>query len=527
MQYLFENYRLDTDRRELHRDADLVSLTPQVFDLLVYLIRNRDRVVTRQDLIAAIWGGRAVSESALTTRINAVRGAVGDSGKAQRLIKTLPRQGVRFVGAVRVEGEGGETAAPSIDDSVSRAALALPDKPSIAVLPFTMTDLSGVPVQDYFGDGFTEDIIIELSRFSDLFVIARNSSFQYKNKGVDIRQIGRELGVRYVLEGSVRRNGDRVRIAAQLIDVSTATHRWADRYDREITDIFAVQDEVARTIATILVAHVNKAEAERSLLKPPASWQAYDYYMRGADTLASYWSSVDVQDLYVARSLLERSLAIDPSYARAYAALSTTYMIAWINPLDGDHLNPAALDRAHHLAQKAVQLDANSPQAHASLGTVLARMRQHDASIAEFEKAIALNPNFTDWRFALVLVYGGQAARAVDILKAHMRLDPFYAPLAPHWLGRVHFMLKQYPQALGAFRECAARAPSYRSVHVWLAATYARLGRRNEAAAEAAETLRLDPGFTIAGSAKRMLTFKDPEDAENCFSALRSAGLPD
>jgi adenylate cyclase len=154
-------------------------------------------------------------------------------------------------------------------------------------------------------------------------------------------------------------------------------------------------------------------------------------------------------------------------------------------------------------------------------------MHQHDAAIAAFERAIALNPNFTDWRFALALVYGGQAARALDVLKAHMRLDPFYVPLAPHWLGRAYFMLKRYDEALNAFRECATRAPNYRAVHLWLAATHARLGRCDDAAAEAAEVLRLDPGFTISGSAKRMLTFKHPSDAEDAFSALRSAGLPE
>src|SRR5262249_43947425 len=159
----------------------------------------------------------------------------------------------------------------------------------------------------------------ELSRFSELFVIARNSSFQYKGKGVDVRRIGRELGVRYVLEGSIRRQGNRVRIAAQLIDAATAAHRWAERYDRELDDIFAIQDELARAIATVLVAHINKAEAERTLLKPPAGWQAYDYYMRGADILAAYWSTVNTTDLHESRRLLEKSLAIDPNFARAYS----------------------------------------------------------------------------------------------------------------------------------------------------------------------------------------------------------------
>jgi adenylate cyclase len=179
--------------------------------------------------------------------------------------------------------------------------LELPDKPSIAVLPFA--NMSGDPNQEYFSDGITEDIITELSRFSELFVIARNSSFTYKGRAIDVRQVGRELGVRYVLEGSIRRAGDRVRITGQLIDAATGAHRWAERYDRKVEDIFAVQDEVARTIVAILVVHVNRAEVERVLLKPPKSWQTHDYYLRASSALASFWSSFHPQDLYRTRSL--------------------------------------------------------------------------------------------------------------------------------------------------------------------------------------------------------------------------------
>jgi adenylate cyclase len=500
-------------------------LTPQVFDLLDYLLRNRERVVSKDELVAAIWGGRAVSDSALTTRINAVRAAIGDDGKTQRLVKTLPRKGLRFVGLVREEHKPADSSVTDVASNAPKPTLTLPDKPSVAVLPFT--NLHGNPGQDYVSDGITEDIITELSRFSELFVIARNSSFQYKGKAVDIRQIGRELGVRYVLEGSIRRQGDRVRIAVQLIDALTATHYWAERYDRELDDIFAVQDELARAIATILVAHVSRAEAERTFLKPPTSWRAYDYYMRGADILASYWSTVKAADLHESRRLVEKSLAIDPNFARGYSTLSTTYVIAWRNRLDEDYLNPAALDRAHQLANRAIQLNPNLPHAHASLGAVLAWKRQHDAAVAEFERALALNPNFADWRIAIALVYAGQSARAIEVLKNHMRLDPFYAPLAPHWLGLAHYTLKQYSQALAALTECALRAPNYGAVHVWLAATYARLEQMEDARAEAAKVLQLDPDFTIDRTARSTIAFKYNEDGEHCFDAMRKAGLPE
>jgi adenylate cyclase len=318
----------------------------------------------------------------------------------------------------------------------------------------------------------------------------------------------------------------RVRISAQLADVATGAHRWAERYDREIENVFAVQDEMARTIATILAAHVNKAEIERTLHKPPAAWQAYDYYLRALDAYLAFWPSYKEAELHEVRRLLEQSIAIDPNYARAWARLGGTYLSAWINPYDGDHLNPAALDRAHELARKAVQLDPNLPEAQAIFAHVLSRRGEHDASIAAIERAMALNPNFMDWRFAEVLVLAGEPVRAIAALERHMRLDPFYSPLAPGWLGLAHCMLKQHSRALAPSRECAAQAPNTRLGHLCLAAAYAQLGKANEARAEAAEVLRIDPNWTISKGAL-LLPFKRSEDAEHFFDSLRKAGLPD
>jgi TolB-like protein len=224
LRYLFEEYAFDTDRRELHRGADVVSIAPQVFDLLDYLIRNREHVVSKDDLINSVWNGRIVTDAALTTRLNVARSAIGDSGEEQRLIKTLPRKGFRFVGPVREAQRPASVAVTDNPIEPPKPGLTLPDKPSIAVLPFT--NLSSDPEQDYFADGMVDDITTALSRFKSLFVIARNSSFVYKGKSVDIKQVGRDLGVRYVLEGSVRRAAGKVRIAGQLIDATTGAHLW-------------------------------------------------------------------------------------------------------------------------------------------------------------------------------------------------------------------------------------------------------------------------------------------------------------
>jgi len=336
-----------------------------------------------------------------------------------------------------------------------------------------------------------------------------------QGEGGRYSQVGRELGARYILEGSVRRSGARVRITAQLIEAATGAHLWAERYDREAHDVFAVQDEVARTIVAILVAHVNRAEIERALLKPPATLEAYECYLRGAEALVLHQNRRTKASLYDARRLLEQSLAIDPVYARAAAVLSWTHLNAYLEPFDSDHLSPATLDRAFDLAETAVHLDARLPQARAQLGYVLLFKRQHDAAMAEFERAIALNPNFIDYRYARALFYVGEPARAIEVLEANMRLDPFQPLMySTSWMGQANYMLKRYAEAVRLLREFTSRLPNIQLPHLWLAAAYAQLGRLEEASQEAAEVLRINPGFTIEAW-KRIAAFKDPKDVEH------------
>ena len=367
----FEGFTLDFARNSLRAADRDVQLRPKAVEVLHYLVENANRLVTKEELIQAIWPNVIVTDEVLTHCVSEIRQAIG--GGQQNIIVTVPRRGYRFTAPVlRVTTSAAVPPQPALPtgptgtDSGPRSQSPLLDRPSIAVLPFA--NLSDDAQQDYFSDGISEDIITELSRFSELLVIARNSSFQYKGKAVDIRQVGLELGARYALEGSVRRSGDRVRITAQLIDAETGAHRWAERYDREMRDVFAVQDEVARAIVATLAAHVNRAEIERAMLKPPASWEAYDYYLRGAEAFFLHSNSFTKASLYEARRLFKQSLAIDPGYARAAAMLSATHIRAYIEPFDGDYLSPAALDRALELAEAAVRLDARLPQARAQLG---------------------------------------------------------------------------------------------------------------------------------------------------------------
>ena len=530
--FLFEDYTLDVARGSLQTKDREVELRPKSFEVLCYLVENAGRLVTKEELLNTVWPNVVVTEESLSRCVSDVRKAINDS--RQKIIKTVPGRGYRFAALVSQEADTGKistiAAALAADtsagsDAVGRPEMPIAGWPSVAVLPFA--NFSGDPQQEYFCDGITEDVITELSRFSELSVIARNSTFRYKGKTIDTRQIGRELGVRYVLEGSIRRDGNRVRINAQLVDAATGAHRWAERYDRELTDVFAVQDEVACTIAAILAAHVNKAETERVLLKPPASWEAYEYYLRSTQTFLLYEMSRRTKaSLYEARRLLEQSLAIDPNYARAYAMLSWTLVYAYVEPVDDDYINPATIDRAHALAETAVHLDVRLPQAHAQLGWVLLWKRKHDAAIAEFEHAVTLNPNFVDNRIGHVLTYAGQPAKAVELLRSNTRLDPFQSPVWLAFMGHAYYVLECYDDAIRSLRECAARMPNSQFPHVGLAASYAQLKQLTEAKVEAKEVLRINPGFTIE-KFKGLAVYKASTDLERRLDGLRKAGLPE
>src|SRR5450755_2304635 len=391
MKFLFADHTLDIDRRELRRGSEPIAVEPQVFDLLVYLVQNRDRVVSKDDLTASVWGGRIVSDSTLTSRINAARKAVGDSGVDQKLIRTIARKGLRFVGTVRMQPNGTEPApaAGPVPDEIheqARPALPLPDRPAIAVLPFV--NMSGDPEQEYFSDGISEDIITALSKLRWFFVIARNSSFIYKGKAVHMKQVADELGVRYVLEGSVRRSGDRVRITAQLNDVSTGSHIWAERYDRNLADVFAVQDEITESIVAAIEPQLYAAEIFRARRKPPGSLDAWDLVMRA---LSHFWR-VTRQDNVVAQALLEKAIAIDPNYGQALGVLATSHTF-------GAHMGWADMSTVAPIAQRAalsaVRADGEDPWAHHGLAYVYLFARRFEDSLAEFELALLLNPNFS------------------------------------------------------------------------------------------------------------------------------------
>jgi len=517
VKFNFDNHILDADRRELRRGSDLVAMQPQVFDLLVHLLKHRDHVVSRDDLIALVWGGRIVSDSTLDSRINAARNAIGDNGKEQRLIRTIPRKGIRFVGAVNGPCDA-QTASPK-EAKQPRSGLALPDRPAIAVLPFD--NMSGDREQEYFSDGISEDVITALSKLRWFFVIARNSSFTYKGKPVHMRQVAAELGVRYVVEGSVRRSGDRVRITAQLNDTASGSHIWAEHYDRELTDVFAVQDEIADAIVTAIEPQIYAAENFRSRRKPPNSVDAWDLVMRA---LSHHWR-VTRPDSLAAQALLERAIAIDPGYGQALALFATNHMF-------GVHLGWTDLATAAPIAEQAalaaIAADSEDAWAHTALGSVYFSTRRLDHSLAEFELALQLNPNFSlaQGYYALALCYSGRWTDAYAATQRAIRQSPRDPSSAIYYgvAAYAQFVGRNYQEAIALAREATRQRGDLTGAYRVLTVAAGMTGQIELARNALQELRRTQPNISLAWIATQ-LPWKHDADREHYLEGFRRAGL--
>ena len=495
MRYLFEEYAFDTDRRELHRGADVVSVAPQVFDMLDYLIRNRERVVSKDELINAIWNGRSVSDAALTTRLNVARTAIGDSGEEQRLIKTLPRKGFRFVGPVR-EAQG-PTGAATADNPIEppKPALTLPDKPSIAILPFT--NLSSDPEQEYFADGVVYDITTALSRFKFLFVIARNSSFVYKGKSVDIRQIGRELGVRYVLEGSVRKAAGKIRITGQLIDTASGAHLWADRFEGDLSDIFTLQDKITESVVSAIEPKMVQTEIELAARRRPNNLSAYDLFLRAVPGFYSMTRAGVAEAL----QLCYRALEIDPRYGRA--ALGAGFS-CFLNLSQGWAVDPkSGIAEATRLFRLALSIDDDDPEALAAVGRLEAYFNgDFDLATEMVNRAVALNPNSAiawDQR-GYTLNSTGQFEEALRSFERSIRLSPIDPHLSGTFTGMAIALigLGRFDEAVAVAKKALRKNHLHTAAHRCLASALAHLDREADAREAAAGLLELEPNFHIS-----------------------------
>ncbi len=524
---MFEDCVLDTDRRELTRGAEAVDVAPQVFDLLVYLVRHRQHVVSKDDLLDAVWAGRIVSESTLTSHINAVRRAIGDSGRVQRLVRTVARKGFRFVGEVRETPsslEPSPEAAPVGPEPGGTAPQpALPDRPSIAVLPFL--NLSGDPEQEYFADGIVEDIISALSRIGWLFVIARNSSFTYKGRAVDLKQVGRELGVRYALEGSVRRSASRVRVTAQLIDATTAAHRWAERFEGTLDDIFELQDQVAASVVGAISPQLERAEIERARQKPTASLDAYDYYLRGmAQVHRGSREAVDE-----ALPLFRQATRADPNFASAYAMAAWCHIWRKVNGWMTDRAQETA--EGIRLARRALELGPDDAVALARSGGALCHLvGDPEASIALIDKALALNPNLAAaWYMGgFARICRGDPETAIEWFERVRRLSPLDPEMFRIEAGMAlaHLLAGRFDIASSWAENASRTLPSFLVPASIVAASHALAGRTGAARAAMHRLRQLDPALRIA-NLDDWLPLRRAEDIARFTDGLRRAGLPE
>jgi adenylate cyclase len=552
--YQFNQITLDTAQYRLCLSDTPVSIEPQVFDLLVYLIENRERVVSRDELLEKLWEGKVVTDAALGVGLKGVRKAVQDDGSKQQVIKTVHGRGYQFI--AEVTESVADISPVTTDNTASRQALTLkriafasvvaviigisliwvkpwemrgepasldrmayplPDKPSIAVLAFD--NLSDDSKQEYLSDGISEGIIRELSRFPQLFVIARNSSFTYKGQPVKVQKISEELGVRYVVEGSLQSSDDQIRVTAQLIDATSGDHLWSNRFDGDRRDFFAIQDDITQTIVSTLAGRVELAERGRIVDNPGERLQAFEYVQLGWAEWYKYTSAANDR----AREYHQKALQFDPNYPEAYVGL--TFVILnnlwhnWVGDLDRD----TSLDRAFELAQKAVQVDPYYYRGHLALANVHNSRGDLTRAIAEYQQALELNPNATKVlaSAAELLVTLGRAQEAVEQIKRAMRLNPYH----PDWylwnLGWAQYFAGEHEDALMSIRRI--RIPPIR-VKRLEAAILARMGRLDEARALGAEFLRNEPDYSFLENLKAW-HFKNDTYRQKLAEDLHKAGL--
>ena len=525
MRYLFEDFILNTDRRELRRGADMIPTTPQVFDLLDYLIRHRERVVSKDDLISAVWNGRIVSDAALTTRLNAARAAIGDDGDKQRLIKTLPRKGFRFVGAVEEEQSPATASASSRaqNDSMAQRPFS-PPRLSMVVLPFA--NLSGDPEQDYFVDGVTENLTTDLSRIGGSFVIARNSAFSYKSKAIDVRQVGRELNVRYVLEGSVQRSGNRLRVNVQLVDAESGNHLWAERFDKPVADLFVMQDEIASRLANTLGFQLIAAEASRADRSPHPD--SMDLYFQGM----ACWNKGFVPEyLLQARGFFERALTLDPNNIEALVGAAQVDNALGTSLLTKDRI--ARLAAAEAALIKVLSIAPNHAVAHLILGIHQMFTNRAAQGIAECERALALDRNLaTAHAFIGLAKYAlGRAEETEAYILEALRISP-RDTFAYQWMtfaGIAKLLLQSDADAVAWLRRGIEANRNFPIAHFALAAALAQSGSLGEARAAALAGGALNPDFTIriyrTNAASDNPTYLGGR--ERILEGMRKAGVPE
>ena len=522
----FGSFEIDAGRAELREAGQPVEVEPQVFDLIALLASQPGRVLSRDEIIDAVWDGRNVSDSAVSTRIGAARRALGDDGKSQRIIRTVSRRGFLFV----PETEAADPGATHVDcdrsdgSSVSGHGVGVgTEKPSIVVLPFE--NLSGDPGQSFFSDGIADDVTTDLSRYGELFVIARQSAFAFHNRKEAAYDFAAELGVAYMLEGSVRRSGGRVRVTAQLIDVASRNTLWSERFNREVEDILDVQQEIATVIVNILVGQVSQRHYRRIQMRGADAISAYDHSLKAQQLIWAFSRESAAQ----ARVEAEAAIRLDPDLARAHAILGWAHHIEGSNGWSADRERP--FEKALEHAKSAIEADPNEPWGHCVLGFTLwwrDRDRDFKRGLDEVRLAVRLNPSNAHFRMIVgaTCAYMGRGEEALEEIDTAMRFNPLYPGLYLVHRSRALFVAGRYEEALSDAERAAVEMPKHANALALLAACYAELGRQGQAVEAIAGLRSASPDFTV-GYVRRTLPFSRQGDLERLCRLLGDAGLPE
>jgi TolB-like protein/DNA-binding winged helix-turn-helix (wHTH) protein/Tfp pilus assembly protein PilF len=565
--YRFGEFTLDLSRGRLEGARGPIELRPKSFEVLRYFVEHPDRLISKDELLDAVWANVHVTEDSLTRCISEIRAALADAD--QKIIQNLPRRGyilatpvsetdradgVQPIPVAEQVGRVGSGARSAWLPSLTRAnvlaagtlvalliALAIwfsvpahrattaTERASIAVLPFV--NLGGDPGQDYLGEGISAEIIASLSKFAQLLVVAEGSSSRYTSSTTDSGRIGREINVRYLVRGSVQRDGSRLRIIAQLLEAATGGQIWAQQYDRELAGVFTVQDDVTQNIVGTLFAHVSRNELDRVMRKPAGSFAAYEYFLQGRSLLNKIYANDRGLTLATARGLFEKSLELDPGYAPALQGMAAADVLIWLEPTNHpqtsrEYNNKEILDRALDRAQRAVELDRTLPEAYGTLAWVLHWHYRRDESLAAFERAYELNPSLADCRYSLILTHRGRPDEGIAVMKRTMRLDPFHAPVCFTWLGNAYYLAGRYDEAFQNLSTAANRMPVHRPTRVWLAAAAAQSGQHEVAKSAVAAVLKQQPNLTITKWLD-LLRLPRSTDAGRLADGMRKAGFPE
>lgn len=522
MHYRFDEFTLDTDGFELCKDGSPVHSEPQVIELLILLVENSERTVSKEEINKTVWRGRIVSEAALSSRIKSLRQILGDDGRSQRFIQTVHKRGFRFVATVEKVANNVESVLHVTHSSQESNSPEL-DRPAVAVLPFM--NLSSEAEQEYFSDGITSDIITHLSKHRWLEVTARNTSFGYKGKAVDVRKLGSELDVDYVVEGSVQRAGNRVRVSAHLIGARTGNHVWAERFDSEIEDIFSLQDEITEKIVARIEPEIGFAERNRIVLSRPANLKAWDCYHLGIFHFFRFTSGDNIE----AQRLLKKSQELDSHFGEAHAWWAYAVilgMVYWDTPPTQE-----LLDQALAACDRALSIDGQNASFHMLKARVLLARREYDAALAENEIAITMNPTFAAAHCGLgdSLAYEGRLDESIDCFEKAVELSPNDPQLwAFLTYGALAFLFKgDFTTAL----KWADRASTIPNCQYWTTAhkvvALVNLDRVEEAKRSVSHLLQQNPDFSLAFTREKLFYLKNPEQIELYMRGLQSAGVPE